>query len=98
MSKKVEYNNPLWILGITDPRPVGYYSGTTRDFAQESKSEELEQEFPIEVYQSGVEDSAYDDPQFKETNEKRWNQLIEVRAKISRFNIPFGSRYNPILI
>jgi alpha-mannosidase len=77
-TKKSSKSNPIWFVGVTDPEPIGYYSGTKRDFEEEAKSEEMDTDFPIEVYQSGVEDSVYDEPEFQKAQNEYWEHFMKM--------------------
>jgi alpha-mannosidase len=76
MNESPPKNNPLWFMGIDQPRSVGYYSGTKRDFPQELLSEEFIHGLPIEDYLPNKPDSIYNDPDFREEVIDQWNKLI----------------------
>jgi alpha-mannosidase len=75
--KNHKKSNPLWFFGIETPRPIGYYSGTKRDFQNEMESEEADYNLPIESFLPDDKDGIFNDEDFKAEQEELWEKHIK---------------------
>ena len=69
--------NTIWFMGVSEPRKIGYYSGTERNFAQELAGQELESGQDIENYLESDPNSMFNDPDFMEDMSAMWDKFIE---------------------
>jgi alpha-mannosidase len=72
----VEKNNPLWFMGVSNPRSIGYYSQTSRNFQNELENEEPNHNTPLEMFLPDDPDSIYNDEDFSSETKEMWDKFV----------------------
>jgi alpha-mannosidase len=81
MGPPTKPSNPLRFMGIARPLPIGHYSGTPRDFAQELENNEPISDMPVSQFLASDKGSRYWSTEFREHADKLWADLLNQYAE-----------------